>query len=123
MFENHHKALVVFSDETDLWWLKFLRRGFRHCFVVIQIHDRWVVIDPMLHFWEVSIPDVSIDFDLARWFREKGMRVVETCILSPSRRCYPPIFLSCVEVVKRVVGIHKPWIKTPLQLYRFLKIS
>lgn len=26
-------ALVVFSDNTDLWWLRWLKPGFRHCFI------------------------------------------------------------------------------------------
>lgn len=113
-------ALVVFSDQTDLWWLKFLRRGFRHCFVVIHINDRWIAIDPMAHFLEISLTDLPQDFDLALWFRESGMRVVETQILYPERRIYPPFFLSCVEVVKRVLGLHRPFILTPAQLYKFL---
>ncbi len=118
---DHNKVLVVFSGQTDLWWLKFLRRGFRHCFVAIRSQDRWVVIDPMLHFWEVTIPDISIQFDLARWFTDQGLTVVETEIKSPDRRCYPPFFLSCVEVVKRILGIHHPFVVTPAQLYRYLQ--
>lgn len=119
----HHRALVVFSDQTDLWWLKFLKRGFRHCFVVIRLNDRWVAIDPMAHFWEVSMPELPDSLDLARWFRQCGMRVIETDILVPARRCYPPLFLSCVEVVKRILGLHCPFVVTPAQLYRFLKIQ
>ncbi|OIN86858.1 MAG: hypothetical protein AUJ12_04415 [Alphaproteobacteria bacterium CG1_02_46_17] len=118
---GHNRALVVFSGQTDLWWLRFLKRDFRHCFVVICSQDRWVVIDPMLHFWEVSIPDVSAESDLAGWFTGQGLKVVETEIISPARRCYPPIFLSCVEVVKRILGVHRPFIITPAQLYRYLQ--
>ncbi|MDD3021703.1 MAG: hypothetical protein PHX61_12120 [Alphaproteobacteria bacterium] len=118
---EHNRALVVFSGHTDLWWLRFLKRDFRHCFVVICSQDRWVVIDPMLHFWEVSIPDVSVEFDLAGWFTGQGLKVVETEIISPARRCYPPIFLSCVEVVKRILGVHRPFVITPAQLYRYLQ--
>jgi len=120
MPEDNNIALVVFSNETDLWWLKFLKRGFRHCFVVIRLHDKWVTIDPMAHFLEISLPDLPDGFDLARWFRKNGMIVVETYIRYPERRPYPPFFLSCVEVVKRILGLHLPLILTPAQLYKFL---
>ena len=115
------RVMVVFSGQTDLWWLKFLRRGFRHCFVVMNLNDRWVAIDPMAHHLEVSVPDVPVSFDLKGWFEESGMLVVETYIRIPERRCYPPFFLSCVEVVKRVLGVHAPFVFTPAQLYRYLK--
>lgn len=86
------RVMVVFSGQTDLWWLKFLRRGFRHCFVVMNLNDRWVAIDPMAHHLEVSVPDVPVSFDLKGWFEESGMLVVETYIRIPERRCYPPFF-------------------------------
>ena len=57
--EDHNIALVVFSDTTDLWWLKFLKSGFRHCFVIIKFsdleRDRWVALDPMLHHWQMGV--------------------------------------------------------------------
>ena len=97
--------LVVFSDETDLWWLKFCVAGLSICFVVIQIHDRWVVIDPMLHFWEVSIPDVCRLILIWRWWFRKGYAgLFETCILSSSRQCYPPIFYLVSKLSEAVVS-------------------
>lgn len=114
-------ALVVFSDQTDLWWLKCLRRGFRHCFVVLRLGDKWVAIDPMAHVLEVSLPDLPDAFDLAAWFRRSGLSVVETRVRPPVRRTYPPLYLSCVEVVKRILGLRCPFVITPAQLYRHLK--
>ncbi len=116
-------ALVVFSGQTDVWWLKFLRREFRHCFVFVRMGERWVAIDPMLHHWDVSLPDIETSFDLKAWLEDQGYRVIETKILIPERRYFPPLFLSCVEVVKRIIGLQKPYILTPYQLYRYLKFQ
>ncbi|HOO50866.1 MAG TPA: hypothetical protein PLK94_06215 [Alphaproteobacteria bacterium] len=125
--EDHNIALVVFSDTTDLWWLKFLKSGFRHCFVIIKFsdleRDRWVALDPMLHHWQISLPNIEKSFDLRQWLEDQGHHVVSTKILAPARRYYPPLFLSCVEVVKRILGLQRPFVITPYQLYRHLKFQ
>ena len=47
-------AWVVFSGQTEISWLKFLRPGFRHCYVLINDGERWTSIDPLSHITEVS---------------------------------------------------------------------
>jgi hypothetical protein len=37
-----------------------------------------------------------------------------------SRPGFAPAPLTCVTVVKRVLGIHAPWVWSPWQLYRHL---
>jgi hypothetical protein len=37
----------------------------------------------------------------------------------PRRRCAPAP-LTCVTVVKRLLGIHAPWVWSPWQLYAYL---
>lgn len=118
--EIHEKILVVFSDDTDLWWLKWLKRGFRHCFVVMRLGGQWVAIDPMAHHLQITVPQLPTDFDLKNWFCAQGLRVIERHPEPELLRCYPPIFLSCVELVKRILGLRKPFILTPAQLYRYL---
>lgn len=116
----HEKILVVFSDDTDLWWLKWLKRGFRHCFVVMRLGGQWVAIDPMAHHLQITVPQLPTDFDLKNWFRDQGLRVIESHPAPALLRCYPPIFLSCVELVKRILGLRNPFIITPAQLYNYL---
>ncbi len=112
--------LVVFSDDTDLWWLKWLKRGFRHCFVVMRLGGQWVAIDPMAHHVQITVPQLPTDFDLKNWFCAQGLRVIEGYPAPALLRCYPPIFLSCVELVKRILGVRHPLIITPSQLYQYL---
>jgi hypothetical protein len=42
-------ALVVFRDQTELAWLRWLARGFRHCAVVVRVGGDWVLIDSLSH--------------------------------------------------------------------------
>lgn len=116
------KAWVVFSGQADVWWLKFFRPGFRHCYVLLQDRWQWVSIDPLSHYTQVQFhAQVSRHFDLPAWLRGQGMTVVETRIHVPPRKCAPWMMFTCVEAVKRFLGIQERRIVTPWQLYQFLR--
>lgn len=114
------QALVVFSDAVGLWWLRLLRPGFRHCFVALSYADCWVVVDPMSHYTAVAHFPLSQEFDLAAWYRQHGLTVVRIENRSPSKRVILLMPHSCVECVKRILGIRAAWVLTPWQLYRYV---
>lgn len=118
---DNQKAWVVFSGQTDLAWLKVFKPGFRHCFVLLNDGQRWVSLDPLSNHTEISVHHhVPPEFDLPYWLENRGHRVVETFVerhKSPA----PFMLFTCVEAVKRVLGLHKRFIFTPWQLYRFLR--
>lgn len=118
-FEWTH-GLVVFADATDLWWLRLLRPGFRHCFVALASANGWVVIDPMSHVTAVAYFPFSEDFDLCDWYRQHGLTVVPVKKNTTDRRVAPFLPHSCVECVKRILGIRALRVLTPWQLYRHL---
>ena len=120
-YKGWQKVFVVFSGETNLWWLKMLKSGFKHCFVSLYDNGQWVIVDPMAHRTEIAILSVSEGFDLISWYKSKGMTVVETEIKTAVYYSAPFGFFSCVEAVKRVLGIHKRGIYSPYKLYLFLK--
>jgi hypothetical protein len=112
---------VVFSDETDLPFLKCLRRGFRHCFVVIRDRGHWISYDPLAHYTELFLVDVPETFDLLGWLSEQGMTVIKVpSPLCPTQKILPPMMFTCVEAVKRIIGLRGWWIFTPWQLYAAL---
>lgn len=114
------RALVVFSGETDLWWLRGLRPGFRHCFVAVEGGREWTVVDALSHQTFVfNIPKYQ-EFCLKSWYQNNGLMVVECAIRTSKRRIAPPLAYSCVESVKRILGIHSLLVMTPWQLYRHL---
>ncbi|CAA7627411.1 hypothetical protein [Magnetospirillum sp. SS-4] len=113
------RALVVFSDRADLVWLRLLRRGFRHCFLVLGSSGGWVSLNAMAHRVEVAVLPVAADFDLAGWYRTRGLTVVETAPVLPPRRPLPLRPFTCVEMVKRSLGIADGGIFTPWQLFRY----
>lgn len=120
------KAWVVFDGRADIWWLRLLKPGFRHCFVVLdgfvvpQDGRRWVVVDPVSPFTDVAVLDLPAGYDLPGWFRAMGMTVVAAPLRRDATRPAPWAPFTCVEAVKRVLGLHAALVLTPWQLYRRL---
>jgi len=114
------RALVAFSGRTDLRWLRWLRPGFRHCFVALNDGRHWVTLDPLSTRIEGTVQPVSADFDLAGWYRAQGLMVVETRAAAPAGPA-PLAIWTCVEAAKRTIGLRDRRVLTPWQLYKRLK--
>lgn len=114
-------GLVIFSHNTDFKWLKFLKPGFRHCFALLQKEGQWVLYDPLSHQTQITIlPNYPIE-DLETGFLKHNCHVIRCTINTAPKRLAPIGPYSCVEAVKRVIGIHNHRILTPWQLYKYLK--
>jgi hypothetical protein len=116
----YRRALVVFGGRSEVWWLRGLRRGFRHCFVALDDGTTWLTVDPLLHRLEVRASGLPSAFDLAAEYRRMGLAVVEVAPDRVPLRRAPIGFFTCVETAKRLLGIRARRIVTPWQLYRFL---
>lgn len=111
------EALVGFVGTSDIWWLRLLRPGFRHCFVAVRQGDVWLILDPLSHHTALHCQTHD---DLAGFYAAHGITAVSTRLRQPPHRPAPWRPYTCVEAVKRVLGIHAPRIWTPWQLYRHL---
>lgn len=115
---RHPRALVGFGGRADLPWQRLLAPGFRHCFLLREAGGHWVLLDPLSHLTGLSVlpgPEAR----LARHLERAGFRVVATTVRTP-RRPAPPAPMTCVETVKRGLGLHDARIVTPRQLWRAL---
>lgn len=118
--QKAQKAWVVFSGETDFKWLKILKPGFRHCFVLLHDGSHWISVDPLSNHMEVQIHHMPPDFDLPLWLEDRGQTVFPAALCRTKKKAAPLMMFSCVEAVKRILGIHKRFIITPWQLYHYL---
>ncbi len=116
----YRRALVVFSGRTGVGWLRWLRRGFRHCFVAVDDGNAWLTVDPLLHRLEVRASGLPSDYDLAGEYRRMGLVVLEVVPAAVPLRRAPLGLFTCVETVKRILGIQARWVLTPWQLYALL---
>lgn len=117
-------AIVVFSGRANLRWLRFLKPGFRHCFVLMRTSGDWLYYDPMAHYSFVSVVGAYPVLFLLRFFRGLGFQSVLVRPKVPPPEPHRPLPwrpYNCVEAVKRTLGLRAPWVLTPWQLFRLLK--
>ncbi|MFO0989023.1 MAG: hypothetical protein U1F37_16970 [Alphaproteobacteria bacterium] len=114
------RALVVFSGRTGVRWLRWLKPGYRHCFVAIDDGSAWLTVDPLLHRLEIRASGLPSSFDLASEYRRLDLDVVEVAPAAVPLRRAPLGLFTCVEAAKRLLGIRARWVLTPWQLRRWL---
>ena len=115
------RAWIIFTGHTEILWLRLLKPGFRHCYVLINDGKVWTSFDPLSHVIEISTHHhIAADYDLPAWLETQGNRVIEATVRRDLNRPAPFMFFTCVESCKRYLGIHNRWIFTPWALYRFL---
>ncbi len=114
-------VVVVFSDQSNIGWLRILRRGFRHCFAIAANDAGWVIMDPLSHRTTLhTLPPLAAN-ELADWYRARGYRAIIVQLHEPPRKPAPFALFTCVEAIKRLLGIHRRAIITPYQLWLFLR--
>ncbi|MCW9034759.1 MAG: hypothetical protein OQJ97_11120 [Rhodospirillales bacterium] len=111
---------VVFVAETEIKWLRFLKHGFRHCFIVMRRDDQWIVFDPLAHQLSIDIVHDEPGIDPMSWYTSLGHKVVPCTIKNATQKLAPVAPFTCVEAIKRVLGIHSRKVLTPWQLYQHL---
>jgi hypothetical protein len=115
-------ALVVFVDQTECPWLRVLRRGFRHCFAAVSDGSSWIVCDPLKDRMEINLLRLPADFDLAGFYAGKGYEVLIGHVRRvPCRDRLALAPMTCVAVVKRILGLRAMRVLTPRQLFCHLR--
>lgn len=110
---------VVFSPFTDLFYLKCLRKGFRHCFLILENNGVLFIVDPLASKIQLS----SIFIDKTLFFNiliMNNMTILKTSFFDITKTSWKFGIFTCVQVIKRILGIYNFRIITPYQLYKFL---
>ncbi|MHC8494448.1 hypothetical protein ACTU44_17290 [Thalassospira sp. SM2505] len=115
-------VLVVFADAPEKRLLRLLKPGFRHCFVLVSglRAGEWICLDPQSHRVRCESWAYSPIFDPAAYYRSIGHHCIWAHyphMVTRKARFGP---MSCVELVKRLLGISAFWVITPWQLYRHM---
>jgi hypothetical protein len=121
MSDKTRQAYVVFTGKTDIWFLKFLKKGFRHCFIILEDQEHWVTFDPLSSHTEIEIIAKNKNMFLPDWLISQKFKVIEAKFNDVQNIKSPMALMNCVESVKRILGIHSYSIVTPYQLFKYLK--
>lgn len=113
---------LVFSGKTELWYLRWLKPRFRHCFALIRDPGGWLLFEPLASHLELrSLTGFTADQDVPGWYRDQGLIVRRVEPYLPVPRAAPFALFTCVEAIKRLIGLRVRRVLTPWQLYRLLE--
>lgn len=115
---------VVFEDNVSLWWLRFLKPGFRHCYLLFMTEDqqKLLKINPMSNQISIQLLTVGGVMEVIHNLEMSPLKTVCRVHIQPAPlKCAPIMAFTCVEMVKRTLGIHDFKIITPYQLYKKIK--
>jgi hypothetical protein len=109
--------LVVFHDNGAHLLDPILKKGFKHCFVVVDDGTYMIVVDGQMGLPHLQVIAGS-DFDLKNFYVNEGFIVVE----APEGKAIrvPLVLSNCVGMAKTILGIRAWWVITPHQLYQRL---
>jgi len=116
------RALIIYHNDSPSWLYRhILKRGFRHCAVVIDDGQYWVGFND-----QPGQPPILLiqdnEEDLAAHYRLKGDRTVQEVTFDRARPLSGGLALNtCVNSIKRLLCIRAWWVLTPHQLYRYLE--
>jgi len=116
-------ALVAFTGRTDLRVLRLLKPGFRHCFMALPDRGQWLLYDPMAHATALQGLPLAPGTNVFDALLAEGFVVVPARVRTAPRRPAPVAPFTCVEAVKRALGIHARHVVTPWDLFRHLTRS
>ena len=107
------KVYIVFEDDSEHWWSKLLKKGIRHCFLIKPVPNSYIIYGKSAKSFDLfTVSDQKSIIE--------GNYIIESYV---PKECKRSLFMlnTCVGAVKQVVGINKPFIWTPYQLYRYLE--
>ena len=117
-------AWVVFRNLPEgeaKWYIKPLRDGFKHVEVWVRDRGVWVRLNPC---YEIPTLESYLQEPLGAVgaeFKPTFFRVRKSIKTGGLKAPWVHGPITCVEAVKLVLCIRKAWIKTPYQLYTYLK--
>lgn len=119
--------VLYYARRPYFFWQRWVKQGFRHCelwrsyrFGKTLSDVVWLRLTPTF-----EILESGIDFDpTPPWLRWPGATVQKVTALTPCykvRQWFHIGPVTCTETVKNALAINSFWVRTPYQLYRYIK--
>jgi hypothetical protein len=115
---------VVFEEANTIWWHRWLKPGFRHCWAFkVQViasdppRGEWILVDPLFTGVDIRLvpPESAVGWLALAGIEGSGLQILRV----PEQRngvIRPRFFVSCAGALAAVLGLRQtPW--TPWGLY------
>tara|TARA_Y100000590_G_C15492450_1_gene928342 strand:- start:10 stop:405 length:396 start_codon:yes stop_codon:yes gene_type:complete len=115
------KFVVGFIDRNDRYWFDlFTKPGFRHCLIFgyNKKINKWISFDWTKIGTEITIlNNDEYIYVKSEAKKQLGATFIEIKKIQTMYSNWSWIPMYCVSVIKSILGIKKPFIITPYQLY------
>jgi len=107
------KIYVVFEDDCNQWWSRFLKKGIKHCYVVKPTEKDFIIYGKN---------DNGVDLFTVEDLKSIIDKIYTIKSYVPVQRKRSLFMLNtCVGYTKQMLGINNPFILTPYQLLKYLR--
>jgi len=116
----------LFTEAVQLpWYFSKLDTQLSHCFTVehqvIGEYDCFMALEHLTNFIDTRTYLIPIDDIIERYRMDKDYRIIKISLdVDPLKRMNPFMHLNCASLVKKSLGINRPTVFTPKQLYKHL---
>lgn len=113
--------LVFYNVEQAYWWTRLLKPGFQHVIAYRVIAGYWLLFQPRKDFLDVEFTTYPSYLTINEIVPEGAKVLRVTAWREQKRMRYPWIIgsVTCVEMIKALLGIRAFFLWTPWQLYRY----
>ncbi len=108
--------MIGFSKKTSLFWTNLLCKQYKHCVVIFPASDEYI----LMQIATDGIHCIPLNDSGLYKLKSAGWVFLKTHKHSNKK---PICFISCVGFVKSVLGINKPFIWRPDDLFMYIKKS
>lgn len=124
-----HWYLVFTVAHREHWWDRFIRPGFNHCYAFQESGDGWLLVNPRADYLEIAHEAGAVHngrhcFPVSAGADNDKITVIRVLAEVPKRQLRSRWFVgpvTCVEIVKGLLGIRAFYVFTPWQLYNYVR--
>lgn len=115
---------IVFEDSIKKrWYTRYLQKGFSHCYLMQKSEAGlfWIIVNPV---WSHVLIDYRLvkTFPSPRDYTGEYATIIEySPFIDPYNHACILGINSCVDVIKRIIGLKLFRIFTPYQLFNYLR--
>ena len=102
----------IFFIPAKRWWVIFLRKSFNHCCFIEEVGNKFKCSEKC---------NDGVSCDLITNEEYKYFDKYPMVVTSRKVKYYPVNAITCVQYLKKLLGIKNIFVFTPYQLYKFLK--
>ena len=115
---------LIFTEvKRQRWWDRLLKPGFNHVYAMRWDGFNWLIVNPRSDFLSVEVSTIC-DHNLRDLAIGEATATVGVLCEIPKGRLRSRFFagpVTCVEVVKSLLGIRAWFLFTPWQLYNYAR--